>query len=494
MKNPNITFLFVLLMSMISNKAFAYDIRVSNEDGVSLCYNYINDGKELELTYFSMDAIVKNYSAEVINIPETVTYMNRDRPVTRIGNCAFYNARRLTSVSIPKSVTSLGDYCFEGCRNLSSLTIYNSHLSYGKDIFANGGGYNLVVTVCVDDYGDFCNNTTLGRFSSVKLIDKDGKEISNYVIPEDVTSIGSYAFFGCKGLTSITIPNSVTSIGNSAFYNCYGLTSITIPNSVTRIEERALKNCTGLASITIGTGLTDIGKDAFFNCDNLTSVHISDIAAWCNISFTSNPLSYAHHLYLNDEEVTDLVIPEGVTKIGYGAFSGCSTLTSVTFPNSLTKIEYGAFSGCSTLTSVTFPNSLTSIGYLAFSGCYGLTSVTFPNSLTSIEYEAFSGCARLVTVISFIENPFKINSFDNDHYMNTSLFVPVGTIDKYKKAEGWKNFIWMEEGIPTGIKEEKISNDEKSWYSLDGVRLESVKKGINIIRHADGSTKKVLIK
>lgn len=106
MKNPNITFLFVLLMSMISNKAFAYDILVSNEDGVVLCYNYINDGKELELTYRSLYSNEGNYYSEVINIPETVTYMNRARPVTRIGNSAFIYSRRLTSVSIPKSVTS----------------------------------------------------------------------------------------------------------------------------------------------------------------------------------------------------------------------------------------------------------------------------------------------------------------------------------------------------------------------------------------------------
>ena len=86
------------------------------------------------------------------------------------------------------------------------------------------------------------------------------------------------------------------------------------------------------------------------------------------------------------------------------------------------------------------------------------------------------------------------SAFDNDHYMNSSLYVPVGTIDKYKSTRGWEKFVWMEEGIPTSIKEKKTSNDEKTWYSLEGIKMESAKKGINIIRHANGKTSKVLIK
>lgn len=106
------------------------------------------------------------------------------------------------------------------------------------------------------------------------MIDAEGKEIKEYIIPNSVTSIGDDAFYKCYGLTSVTIGNSVTSIGNSAFYNCSSLTSVTIPNSVTSIGESAFYDCSSLTSVTIGNSVTSIGNDAFYGCSGLTSVTI----------------------------------------------------------------------------------------------------------------------------------------------------------------------------------------------------------------------------
>ena len=258
-------------------------------------------------------------------------------------------------------------------------------------------------------------------------------------IPNSVTSIGDWAFYECRGLTSIEIPNSVTSIGEAAFAYCSGLTSVTIGNSVTSIGEAAFfgctnlttpvytshvfayfppsysgtyiipdgvesiaggafSGCTGLTNVTIPNSVTSIGSEAFNGCSGLTSVHINDIASWCNIEFGSNPLLYAHHLYLNDTEIKDLIIPNGITSIGHRAFYGCSGLTNVTIPNSVTSIGHSAFSGCTGLTNVTIPNSVTSIGNSAFSGCTGLTSIEIPNSVTSIGNWAFNNCSGLTNV------------------------------------------------------------------------------------------------
>ena len=145
-----------------------------------------------------------------------------------------------------------------------------------------------------------------------------------------------------------------------------------------------------------------------------------------------------------------------MTSIGDYAFYYCTGLTSVTIGNSVTRIGEYAFQSCTRLTSVTIPNSVTSIGYQAFSRCSGLTSITIPNSVTSIGNNAFEG-ADIPTVVSLIENPFAITgktsdsrTFSQNTFNNATLYVPKGTIDKYKATEGWKDFVFIEEGTGGG--------------------------------------------
>ena len=157
-----------------------------------------------------------------------------------------------------------------------------------------------------------------------------------------------------NGVGVLTFDDDITSIPSNAFHNYDGLTSITIPNSV-----------------------TSIGSGAFYQCFGLKEVHINDLAAWCNIDFEkydANPLCYALNLYLNNELITELVIPNGVTSIKKHAFEN-SYLNSVVIPNSVTSIGERAFEGCFSLTSITIPNSVTSIGNDAFSSCYYLNEV-----------------------------------------------------------------------------------------------------------------------
>ena len=171
---------------------------------------------------------------------------------------------------------------------------------------------------------------------------------------------------------------------------------------------------------------------------------------------TRKVMSIGNHAFYHCFDLTSITIPNSVTSIGNYAFMNCSGLTSITIPNNVTSIGRGAFAGCKSLTSITIPNSVTSIGNSAFQGCSGLTSITIPNSVTSIGSQAFDG-VNFPTVVSLIENPFKITgktsdyrTFSQNTFNNATLYVPKGTIDKYKATDGWKDFLFIEEGTGGG--------------------------------------------
>ena len=296
------------------------------------------------------------------------------------------------------------------------------------DFEVDGIYYNITsssdLTVAVTYRGSNYDSYSDEYSGSVVIPEKVTNNSKEY----SVTSIGQSAFRDCSGMTSVTIPNSVTSIGESTFSGCSGLTSVTIPNSVTSIGSWAFFNCSSLTSVTIPNSVTSIGNWAFSGCYGLTAVHITDLSAWCKIQFgnyNSNPTNYAHHLYLNGDEIINLVIPDSVTSIGDWAFYGCSGLTSVTIPN-----------------------SVISIGDRAFYYCSGLTSIYIPESVTRISQEAFYGCSRITRIDCMATTPPLVYSktFSSSIYTKATLNVPEGCAEAYQKADYWKEFIKITAG------------------------------------------------
>ena len=298
-------------------------------------------------------------------------------------------------------------------------------------------------------------------------------------------AIGSFAFSGCSGLTSLTLPANIKWIGESAFSGCSGLTSLTLPDGVTKIYKSAFSGCSGLTSLTLPSSITTIGESAFEYCSGLTS-----------LTLPSSITTIGKNAFSGCRGLTSLTLLDGVTTISECAFSNCSGLTSLTLPDGVTEIGYKAFYGCSGLTSLTLPANIKWIGESAFGYCSGLTSLTLPANIKWIGGSAFSGCSGLASIYVYAEKVPKIGEdvFKGCDATKCILYVPKGTYDDYFIS----NFGYFENIVEfdaTGIDKVTTSTDAKelSRYSVNGQRLSAPAKGLNIVKYSDGSVKKVVV-
>ena len=339
-----------------------------------------------------------------------------------------------------------------------------------------------------------------------------------------VTSIGEYSFRGCKSLTNILLPDNVTSIGSGAFYECTALIGIQLPKGITAIEGYTFYGCSSLTSLQFPEGVMSIGNSAFSGCSSLTS-----------LQFPEGVTSIGNSAFSGCGSLTSLHVPEGVTSIGNETFYGCSSLTSLHLPGGITSIGDKAFYGCNSLTSLHLPDGITSIGPGAFYGCHSLTSLRLPDDLTSIVSHTFF-CSKLAELylpksLQQIENDafvyaivgryecplliklicrsavpaaadwysfdFHLPSYTGDYYYykNTTLYVPRGSLEAYKEADGWKRFdSIVEYDVEDGIDEvvaPGVEREEIGRYDLSGREVDGSHKGITIVRYDDGSATKI---
>ena len=379
--------------------------------------------------------------------------------ITVIGGEAFKNCSSLTSVVIGNSVTSISSGAFRNCSGLKNITIPDNVASIGQEAFYGCSSLESITIPFVGATKDGTSDTCFGY-----IFGATSRHYNSYYVPSSLKTvvitggnIPSYAFSGCSSITSITIPESVTSIGSDAFEGCNSLTSITIPEAVTSIGDSAFGGCSSLESITLpfvgnNESATSASRSTLFGSIFGTSSYTGGTAT--KQYYSSGITNYA--TYYIPSSLKTVTVTGG--NILYGAFYGCTSLTSITLPDSITSIgskafygcsslqynEYDngyylgnntnpyvvlvkakskditscqinantkfigedAFYGCNNLSSIIIPDGVTSIGTQAFFDCGNLTNIIIPNSVTSIGTSAFAGCGSL-----------QYNEYDNGYYL-----------------------------------------------------------------------------
>lgn len=388
--------LLSLILFLFTIDALAYNAKVGD-----IYYTIVTKAKTAEVTYGETP-----YKGE-IEIPESFLYDGETYTVTVIGNDAFKECGELVKVTLPNTITRIGDNAFFSCVSLNSVNIPTRVTSIGQNAF------------------QYCHS------------------IPEIILPNSVTEMGRAAFYECTGLKSVSIGTGLKEINEATFNNCGQLTSLNIPANIETIRGQAFYNCTYLESLSLNEGIKVIESGAFGNCSSLKSLNIPESITEMNYAFTectsleaiyvknlssylkiyfsdyiANPMYYANHLFVNDQEVEDLVLPDDIETLQPGAFYGCTNLKSIKFSDKLYYIGNNAFENCTSLSSAEFPYTVRQIGEYAFKNCWKLESVSIYNSIldsrlsgpgyyvfddytnfsTSILQSAFEGCSSLKTV------------------------------------------------------------------------------------------------
>lgn len=390
--------------------------------------------KRIILILISIISMVSNMYASGFETINGLRYLiNTDaKTATLVADTVKYFGdivvpEKVTLDNIDYPVVAFANDVFENCSELTSISIPSTINSLGESCFSGCSSLTKIeLPASVTNIERYC-------FSGCR-------SLTSITIPSSVTSLGESCFSGCNSLTSITIPSSVTSLGESCFLGCSSLTSIVIPSSVKTLGDKCFSDCSSLASITIPLSVSSLGSNCFSHCSSLASI----------------------------------TIPSSVTWLGEDCFYDCKSLTSMIIPSSVTMIGGGCFSNCTSLASITIPSSVSFLGGGCFWGCSSLESITIPSSVLRVGTFCFDNCEKLSAVYCYAITPPSINpNFAGDMTLiestNSILYVPASSVDKYKQASGWKDFIAI---LPIpGTETDMKGKCEKPCITFDNGKL-----------------------
>ena len=395
-----------------------------------------------EISWFGYIFGAGSYTANETYVPASLKTVTITDGITFVGIGGFANCTGLETINVPHSVSVLYNLAF--AETTARYEFTNTLLTCWTD------GWNTYTNVSSSILGKgIAGRLELSK--DVSQIDlyafQNCKNLTNIIIPDNITKIDRGTFYGCSGLIEVKIGDSVTSIEESAFSDCTSLESFVIPYNVTSIGAQAFSHCSSLTSITIPIGVTSIEDATFSNCSSLTSIiipeSVTSIGEWAfsycsnlsNITIPNGVTSISTNAFSNCSSLTSITIPIGVTSIEDATFLNCSSLASIIIPESVTSIGEWAFSYCSSLTNITIPNGVTSISTNTFSNCSSLTSITIPKSITSIEEYAFINCNSLFTVYNNSNLPLTIANENNGYLAYYAKMIVDSAGNKMYKDE-----------------------------------------------------------
>ena len=410
---------------------------IESEDG----YGVINGEKtdvKAEGDKGDTGADGKDAVAEEENPQGLAFYLKDDGTyVVEVGYAKYRSSVEIPATYKGKAVTEIGEFGFKDCASLISVTIPDSVETIGEGAFY---GCDSLLHVYISDIENWCN-ISFKDYLSNPLCEAgnlylNGELITALVVPDNITVLGSYTFYGCRSLTSVTIPDSVKGIGEDVFYNCNIKEAIIPALAISYIDMNNLRTavitsgnigpsafyeCYSLASLEIGEHVEKIEESSFAYCYNLTSITVSkDNPSYKDIDgnlYTKDGKILIKYISRNTD--TNFTIPDSVISIGAYAFADCDSLTSVTIPDSVTSIGKYAFEHCRSLINLVFGDGVTTIGDRAFEDCISLTSVYINDikNWCNISFE------------DYLSNPF---CYAENFYLRgepaTELIIPNGVI------------------------------------------------------------------
>ena len=431
--------------------------------------------------------------------------------IQQIGMSAFLHCTNLREVTLGKSLKTAKIYAFDSSISLERVNIEDVSAWVSVDF------YNYPSNPVYYAKHLYCN----GQELTDVVINGDVEAIKNYAftyceglksvtIGEGVTSIGSGAFESCTNLEKVTIPDGMRQVGYCAFYECHNLSDLEFKGSVGRIDDYAFDDCGIQGDLHFPSKVDTIGCAAFANCDgieklivhdlgymdnyafaachglksvafegqvgrigfkvfdespSISRLEVPDLKIWLGIEFDNancNPLQQVRHLYVGDEELNHVVVPPGVDQVHDYAFVGCECISSAVIGNDVTAIGDQAFYRCTNLAKVSLGDGVKKIGKQAFGTCTSLKHVSLGRGVDSIGSKAFNASMVITDIVCRGATPPVMEDkacFSQTIYKNALLRVPYGSLEAYKNADFWSQFVKINEmGDVNGDGEVNISD------------------------------------